>query len=88
MKIGDILYCKNYFFYNCHFYIGDEFEIIDMNDEHTLLRTKLNAKILMNNIKYKQYRFNNRIYIWDYLQTNIEFRKYKLEKLNEISVHK
>lgn len=85
MKIGDTLYCKNYFFNNCHFFPGDKFEIIDITSYHTLLKTKLDLTISMNNIKYGHIFLNKNRYIWDYLQTHTELRKDKLQSLeNEI----
>ena len=84
MEKGDTLYCKKYFFYNCHFFPGDKFEILDVNTDYVFLKTKLGLSILMNTNKKKQMVFNKHYYIWDFLQTTIEFRKYKLEKLNEL----
>ncbi len=84
MKVGDNLYCKKYFFHNCHFFPGDKFEIICIFNEYISLCTKLNRKISLNINNNKKEYFNKNHYLWDYLQTEQEYRKSKLIKLNEI----
>lgn len=84
MKVGDKLYCKKYFFCNCHFYPNDKFEILNIFNGYVSLKTKLNRSISLSIDPNINEYFNRDYYIWEYLQTEQEYRKSKLIKLNEI----
>jgi len=75
IKIGDIIFCKNnrqQFEYNIIFYAGKSYTITDIDDNCIYI----NGIAFMIKFNHGAYSFN------EYFYTKKEYRKLKLEKLN------
>jgi len=83
-KKGDTVICKKYYFYNGHFFPGDKFKIIEINENHVKLQTRLNN---YNIIYYDEKHYNkydvNYLYFWNLFYSKEELRRIKIKNIKQ-----